>query len=158
MTKKVIRLTEGDLHRIINESVNRILRESNELYDEWYDEEDYDGNVGEPGLIKSYEIGDYYTCQAEQDAEEYGMPLEDYLLYWFDEIKSDCPWYWTEKSSGYYKTLAQQDGVVIKELPGDQIVIDEYPIGDGERDRARGIGESRKRRGRMIHTWQNTCL
>ena len=30
MGKQVIRLTESDLHRIIKESVNRILRESNE--------------------------------------------------------------------------------------------------------------------------------
>lgn len=137
---RVIRMTESDLMSFLNESVrkavNKRLNESNELYDEWYDEEDYDGNVGEPGLIKSYDIGSYYTSQAEQDAEENGMSLEDYLLYWFDEIKQECPWYWTQKSGGYYKTLAQQDGVVIKELPGDQIVIDEYPIGDAGRDEA----------------------
>ena len=30
MNKKLIRLTEGDLHRIVRESVNRILRESDE--------------------------------------------------------------------------------------------------------------------------------
>jgi hypothetical protein len=30
MGKQIIRLTESDLHRIIKESVNRILRESNE--------------------------------------------------------------------------------------------------------------------------------
>ena len=31
MNKKTIKLTESDLHRIIKESVNRILRESNDL-------------------------------------------------------------------------------------------------------------------------------
>lgn len=31
MNKKLIRLTESDLHRIVKESVNRILRESDEL-------------------------------------------------------------------------------------------------------------------------------
>ncbi len=31
MNKKLIRLTESDLHRIVKESVNRILKESNEL-------------------------------------------------------------------------------------------------------------------------------
>lgn len=28
MTKKIIRLTESDLHRIVKESVNRILKEN----------------------------------------------------------------------------------------------------------------------------------
>jgi hypothetical protein len=50
MAKKLIRLTEGDLHRIVKESVNRILRE--ERLNEWFwfdtdpskakDEKDYD--------------------------------------------------------------------------------------------------------------------
>lgn len=51
--KQVIRLTEGDLHRIIKESVNRILKESTEpsvvsvllnTYDK-YDDDDYDSNL-----------------------------------------------------------------------------------------------------------------
>jgi len=33
MNKKIIRLTEQDLHRIINESVNRILNESSDIDD-----------------------------------------------------------------------------------------------------------------------------
>ena len=50
MTKKLIRLTEDDLHRIVKESVNRILRE--QKLNEWFwfdtdpskakDEKDYD--------------------------------------------------------------------------------------------------------------------
>lgn len=50
MAKKIIRLTESDLHRIVKESVNRILRE--ERLNEWFwfdtdpskakDEKDYD--------------------------------------------------------------------------------------------------------------------
>ena len=31
MNKKLIKLTESDLHRIVKESVNRMLRESNAL-------------------------------------------------------------------------------------------------------------------------------
>ena len=140
-SKKSINITESELLNIVSESVKRSiakrLNESNELYDEWYEEEDYDGKTGEPGLIRSYDIGTYYTNQAEEDAEENGFnSLEEYLLHWFNEIKTDCPWYWTQKSGGNYKTLAQEDGVVIKELPGDQIVVDEYPIADAERDRA----------------------
>lgn len=30
MAKQLIRLTEGDLHRIIKESVNRVLKEMND--------------------------------------------------------------------------------------------------------------------------------
>ena len=30
MTKKIIRLTEGDLHRIIKESIQKLLRETND--------------------------------------------------------------------------------------------------------------------------------
>jgi hypothetical protein len=55
--KKIIRLTESDLHRIVKESVNRIIKETNwsnaydddprgpngrleDLYPDWYEEED----------------------------------------------------------------------------------------------------------------------
>lgn len=34
MTKKLIRITEGDLHRIVKESVNRVLREGAEYNEE----------------------------------------------------------------------------------------------------------------------------
>lgn len=40
MSKKLIRLTESDLHRIVKESVNRILKEG--LYDTDEDNEIYD--------------------------------------------------------------------------------------------------------------------
>lgn len=40
MNKKLIKLTEGDLHKIVQESVNRILREG--LYDTDEDNEIYD--------------------------------------------------------------------------------------------------------------------
>ena len=42
MNKKIIRLTESDLHKIVKESVNRILRESTdyaEVRSDYYDEE-----------------------------------------------------------------------------------------------------------------------
>lgn len=135
--KKIIRLTETDLHRIIGESVKKILKESNELYDEWYQEEDYDGNQGEQGMIRSYDIGEYYTSNAERDAAESGFDnLEDYLQYWFDEIRQECPWYWTKVGSGYgYNgtTLFRNDGIVCKDIYG-QIMVDEYPIADARRN------------------------
>ena len=43
--KKIFRLTEGDLHRIIKNSVKRIIRESDEYYDFYSDEDNY-GNQG----------------------------------------------------------------------------------------------------------------
>ena len=137
MKKKLIRLTESDLHRIIKESVNRIINEGNELYDEWYEEEDYDGNTGTDGMIRSYDIGTYYMSNAENDAKENGFDdVAEYLEYWFDEIRQECPWYWTKIGSGYgYNgdTVFKNDGIVCKDIFG-QIMIDEYPIGDPRRN------------------------
>ena len=139
-----IKLTESQFHTIIRESAKRIINEvstdtdaPNELYDEWYEQEDYNGNTGEPGMIKSYEIGTYYMSQAEEDARECGYDnVEDYLEYWFSEIQPECPWYWTKTGGGYgYNgtTIFKNDGVVCKNI-FDQIMIDEYPIADPHRD------------------------
>ena len=137
MKKQIIRLTESDLHHIIKETVKRALVETNELYDEWYEEEDYDGHTGEEGMIRSYNIGTYYIDQAEEDAKENGYDdVADYLEYWFSEIQPDCPWYWTKVGSGYgYNgdTIFVNDGIVCKDIYG-QIIVDEYPIGDARRD------------------------
>lgn len=139
--KKIIRLTENDLHNIIKKSVNRILREElgtyNGVNDEWYAEEDYDGNVGEEGMIRSYDIGTYYVGQAEQDAQENGYDdVAEYLQYWFDEIKNECPWRWTKIGRGYGyngSTIFREGGIVCKDIYG-QIMVDEYPIGQAKYD------------------------
>lgn len=140
--KQIIRLTESDLHKMINESVRsilskRTLKESNELYDEWYEQEDYDGNVGEEGMVRSYDIGTYYMGSAEEDAKECGYDdVAEYLEYWFSEIQPECPWYWTKVGSGYGyngRTVFKHDGIVCKDIYG-QIMIDEYPIADPRRD------------------------
>ena len=158
MKKKIIRLTEQDLHNIINESVKRILKEQddwdahlqqdddipddinvqfedddniqgNNLYQEWYDEEDYDGKTGEPGMVRSYDIGTYYMSNAEEDAKESGYDnVAEYLSYWFNEIKPECPWYWQKIGSGYgYNgtTIFKEGGLVCKDIC-DQIMFDEY--------------------------------
>jgi hypothetical protein len=137
---KQIKLSESELKDFLRESVIkslRSLREMNELYQEWYDEEDYDGNVGEEGMIRSYDIGTYYVGQAEEDARENGYDdVADYLEYWFSEIQSECPWYWQKVGSGYgYNgtTIFKNDGIVCKDIYG-QIMVDEYPIGDARRD------------------------
>lgn len=131
MTKRIIRLTESELKNMIGNSVMRILKEGGNLvYDEWYGEEDYNGHVGEKGMIRSYDIGTYYVDQAEQDAQESGYnDVAEYLKYWFDEIKSECPWEWTKIGQGYGyngSTIFSEDGVVCKDIYG-QIMIDEYP-------------------------------
>ena len=78
MKKKVIRLTEGDLHRIVKESVKRALKESqyNSAIDDFYSEEDSMGNQGEVGMVKSYEIGYDSVSNFEYEAEEEGMSLK----------------------------------------------------------------------------------
>ena len=131
MAKRIIRLTESELKNMIGNSVMRILKEGGNLvYDEWYGEEDYNGHVGEKGMIRSYDIGTYYADQAEQDAQESGYnDVAEYLKYWFDEIKSECPWEWTKIGQGYGyngSTIFSEDGVVFKDIYG-QIKIDEYP-------------------------------
>lgn len=131
MAKRIIRLTESELKNMIGNSVMRILKEGGNLvYDEWYGEEDYNGHVGEKGMIRSYDIGTYYADQAEQDAQESGYnDVAEYLKYWFDEIKSECPWEWTKIGQGYGyngSTIFSEDGVVCKDIYG-QIMIDEYP-------------------------------
>lgn len=131
MAKRIIRLTESELKNMIGNSVMRILKEGGNLvYDEWYGEEDYNGHVGEKGMIRSYDIGTYYVDQAEQDAQESGYnDVAEYLKYWFDEIKSECPWEWKKIGQGYGyngSTIFSEDGVVCKDIYG-QIMIDEYP-------------------------------
>ena len=39
--KRLVRLTEGDLHRIVKESVKRILKETKDTPDDVYDEDEY---------------------------------------------------------------------------------------------------------------------
>ena len=40
---------------------------------------------------------------AEEDAEKEGMPLDEYLIYWFNEIKQECPFTWQRLGGGYGK-------------------------------------------------------
>ena len=138
---KQVRLTESELKQVVKEAAMKVLSETlnevNELYQEWYDQEDYNGNVGEEGMIRSYDIGTYYIGQAEEDAAENGYDdVAEYLEYWFNEIQHDCPWYWQRIGGGYgYNgtTIFKNDGIVCKDIYG-QIMVDEYPIGDSRRN------------------------
>ena len=81
MTKKIIRLTESDLHRIVKESVQKILRES--IYDP------YEG--GDFYILYSPEVGflendTYESYEAAQEAlMEYGNAYEDLTIYFVPE-------------------------------------------------------------------------
>lgn len=124
---KKIRLTESQLHRIIKESVRNILKE-NECVD-FYSEEDEFGNVGEPGMVKSYDIGYYGVDNAELDAKECGYEnLQDYLKYWWGEVSDDTPFRWQKLGSGYGyhgEELLRLGNFVFKDIYG-QLMIDEY--------------------------------
>ena len=54
-------MNEKRLKYIIRESINRVIKENVE---DFYSEEDYDGKTGEPGMVKSYDIGYYTVSQA----------------------------------------------------------------------------------------------
>ena len=130
--KRKVRLTEGDLHKIIRKSVKRILKESLEqdALDEFYSEEDDNGNQGEEGQVKSYDVGNLNIANLEEEAEEEGMSLEDYLKYWWIEISVEyVPFIWETLGSGYGfhgKTITTVGNVVFKEIYG-QVMVDEYP-------------------------------
>lgn len=130
--KRKVRLTESDLHKIIRKSVKRILKESLEqdALDEFYSEEDDNGNQGEEGQVKSYDVGNLNITNLEEEAEEEGMSLEDYLKYWWSEISVEyVPFTWVTLGSGYGfhgKTITTVGNVVFKEIYG-QVMVDEYP-------------------------------
>ena len=130
--KRKVRLTEGDLHKIIRKSVKRILKESLEqdALDEFYSEEDDNGNQGEEGQVKSYDVGNLNITNLEEEAEEEGMSLEDYLKYWWSEISVEyVPFTWETLGSGYGfhgKTITTVGNVVFKEIYG-QVMVDECP-------------------------------
>lgn len=140
LTENNMRIDERKLKRILHESTVkaiRMIKEMNELYSEWYEEEDYNGNTGEEGMIRSYDVGMIYLSNAELEAKEYGYKdVAEYLESWFNEVRPDCPWYWTKVGSGYgYNgtTIFTHDGIVCKDIYG-QIMFDEYPIGDARRN------------------------
>ena len=93
MNKKLIRLTESDLHKIVKESVNRILKEDilpNGQGTDWDEPSDYDnrpeeGSIGEYVEQKMYKIRELvYNAQeefgklAEEMKEEYPSMRKDY--------------------------------------------------------------------------------
>ena len=77
MNKKLIRLTEQDLHRIVKESVNRILREDKrhawELTDDGIDEFDMDSGYPTPETSARYSAKDYRIGDKMEKARNMGL-------------------------------------------------------------------------------------
>ena len=87
------------IRNIVKETLNRVLRESVE---DWYAEEDYDGNTGQPGQVRSYDVGYVNAQNEEMAAQEQGYEdVADFLKEWFFEIQPDCPWTWQKLGNGY---------------------------------------------------------
>ena len=97
----------------------------------FYEEEDYEGNKGKPGMVKSYDIGMEYVDNLEKEAEEQDMSLEEYLRAWWDEVGNECPWTWSELGHGYGydgDMILRIGDVVFKDIYG-QLMVDEYEPG-----------------------------
>ena len=81
MNKKLIRLTEQDLHRIIKESVNNILKEGTtdqEVNDMWEQAKEI---MGADSMLEA--LYAYLDCDAIEDfiqtlIREYELPLDKY--------------------------------------------------------------------------------
>lgn len=128
---KVYRMTESDLHGIISNTVKKYLKENVGIAsDEWYNEEDINGRVGQPGMIKSYDVGYMTVDNIEVEAEEAGYSsVEEYLRFWWENVASECTFEWIPRQGGYGHngtTIVQIGNVVFKDIYG-QIMVDEYP-------------------------------
>ena len=100
MNKKLVKLTESDLHRIVKESVNRIIREG--LYD---DEQDFYNEFGNQSQYPAYEYIEPFDGElamtAQYDNDDYEKRMSDwdpeYFLHGKDEI-------YRSKKPGDYRT------------------------------------------------------
>ena len=123
-----------DMKQMINRM--RILQENFDgSLDDFYKEEDENGNYGEPGMVKSYDIGDIYVSNTEHEAEEENMSVEDFLKLWWNEISSEyIPFTWQKLGSGYGfhgKEITRVGNVIFKDIYG-QLIVDESAPGENE--------------------------
>lgn len=120
-------ITESQLRQIVKESIKRVLRESVE---DFYAEEDEFGNVGEEGMVKSYNVGGLDNiANWEEEASTEGITLEQYLKFWWENAGYESPFTWERLGPGYGfhgDTLLRLGNVVFKDIYG-QLMIDEYP-------------------------------
>ena len=118
--KKIVRLTEGDLHRIIRKSVkriirenklntrrmNRVIRESGDLYGHYDDGTPFTNSKkrfhGIPGTVFIYH-GEWSDPEVWYDGEEYNASMfED--TFW-DMYKTECEEEGKEPSEQEYDNL-----------------------------------------------------
>lgn len=118
-----------DESRLCKKSAKRrkTLRESVE---DFYAAEDDFGNVGEEGMVKSYDIGwANGVSNWEAEAANEGMTLQQYLKLWWENAGYENPFRWEKLGPGYGfhgDTILKLGNVVFKDIYG-QLIIDEYP-------------------------------
>ncbi len=123
-------------HLVMIESVRRRKRMVRENDDDFYNQEDDNGNIGQKGQVKSYNTQAMYDSNVEIDAKENGYDnIADYLKNWWNEVSVDgIPFTWQTLGGGYgfhgttVFSQKEPDGgtLVCKEIYG-QIMFDEYP-------------------------------
>lgn len=135
--KTVIQISESKLKNIIKESINKFLNEECLSGNPgFYDEEDSEGKTGKPGQVRSYELGyNSNIGQWQEDADENGLTLEEYVEEWFDEVNDGTMQFtWQTLGGGYgyngdtittFKNKLTGGEVVVKDIWED-LMIDEY--------------------------------
>ena len=118
--RKIVRLTEGDLHRIIRNSVkkiikenklntrrrNRVIRESGDLYGHYDDGTPFTNSKnrfhGIPGTVFIYH-GEWSDPEVWYDGEEYNASMFEDTLW--DMYKTECEEEGKEPSEEEYDNL-----------------------------------------------------
>lgn len=102
--KRILRLTEGDLHRIIKESVRRIIREEDEqhiFYEPQDDGDDECEEWNEAGL----NIYDFSMVKDNEIAELHSSP-QGYIIYYDGDVFGEA---WYDISSRCYRGVSDDD-------------------------------------------------
>ena len=110
MSKKLIRLTESDLHRIVKESVKKIIREDEISDDEYWEnvakeqeEHDFYNEYGNQSQYPAYEyIGPFegeLGMTAQYDEDDYNERMRDYDPEFF--LDGQDPIYRSKKPGDY---------------------------------------------------------
>lgn len=135
MKKQLIRLTESDLHKIVKESVKKIIKEFGSFdINDWYNTEDMGGYTGERGMFKLYNTGDWSVEEAEQQVREEGITLEELFKECIDGWERegglskilDFSWFSDSDFIGGSRDIFRYKNFVVKEWEGE-IYFTEYP-------------------------------
>ena len=135
MNKKLIRLTESDLHRIVKESVQKILKEAEKYHNASPQElldTDYESlSPDEYNQLRQYDRG--MNVRMADKGGYYGNPKLDSYLRYRDRNRED-----SRKSDMYIDWRDQQDAIARqKERAADSIRHNEPSIRDNVSSAAR---------------------